>query len=635
MLTLAMAACAVAAGVSCLAARPGARRFDVCAALPAGASLGLTLFLWLPYLLARPLGIERGAWASLVVLAVLAVAGIVFRTSQGRGSVSSATPRRVLQSPRWPAALVIAIAAALAWLLFNASLRVRADGIYSAGGGCEDMGMHATLAFAFLRSPDRVLHPTYPIYPGWPLGYPFLADFSAATAMALGASPGFAFFSTAAFALAVLVGNAWHLARRWLSAPYAALAIVLFLFGGNLGFVFFLRDLPADGFWGVWLNDYVANFNLGLHYGNMATTVLIPMRTSLFGVPLAFAVLGILCRGRPRAVERLAAGAMFGALPLVNAHAFLATALCVAAYLLRDLPRRLRRWWPALAVAVTLALPQLLWIHTQTAVSDGAGFVRAADGYLSATPLPWPTYMLLNGGLFVPLAFGAWWFAPRRLRMATIPLLLLFPLCLAVWFQPNPFDNIKLLLFFHLGGALLIADLCRRSVARGGVAVAFAAIAVAICTGSGLLAWVREANIPCRMATTTDRDFAALVLQQTDERSVVLTSSRFTHPVPFLTGRPIVLGFHNWLSQHGIPYTERAKEVVSIYDGDAGATALIAKYGITDVVVGPTERDEFPGLDESFIAGLATTRFSLGPYALYRLKPAAATPVVAPLASGR
>jgi uncharacterized membrane protein len=121
------------------------------------------------------------------------------------------------------------------------------------------------------------------------------------------------------------------------------------------------------------------------------------------------------------------------------------------------------------------------------------------------------------------------------------------------------------------------------------------------------------------MATAAERGFAARVLASTDERSLVLTAQKFNHPVPFLTGRTIVLGFHNWLAQHGIPFQERAADVREIYAGSARAPALLAEYGVTDVVVGPAERLEFPELNEAFLARVARAQTTDGEYTLYQL----------------
>jgi len=110
------------------------------------------------------------------------------------------------------------------------------------------------------------------------------------------------------------------------------------------------------------------------------------------------------------------------------------------------------------------------------------------------------------------------------------------------------------------------------------------------------------------------------VLATTDEHSMILTAQQYIHPVPFLTGRTIVLGFHNWLGQHGIPFEKRAADVVEIYSGSVRAPALIAEYGITDIVVGPAERREFPGLNEEFLASVSQAQTRSGDYTMYRLR---------------
>ena len=620
-----MALLAVCAALLGTPEGPGRRRSE---SLATALALGLALFLWLPYLSARAWGIERGAWASLGILALLGSAGVArvaLRRARGvERRMSDPRPGRLARARWGPGLCLLVLTAGLVYLLFNLSLRDHDGGLWSAGNGCEDMGLHATLANAFLHSHELVRHPFYPIFPPWPLGYPFLPDFAAATAMAMGAPIGFAFFATAAFALLALQANLYALARRWLPPACAVLAIFLFLFGGNLGIVYFLRDLrtghgPA-GLPHLWLEDYANNFNLSLNYGNMTTDVLLPMRTSLFGAPIALAAVSILSRGaRPALAEKIVAGLLLGSLPLVNAHSLLAASLCAVAYVVQAPVGQTRRWWPAALVAAALAGPQLYWIHHHTA-SAVLPFIRRANGFLFDTPLSWPTYWLLNGGLFVPLGIGAWFFSRRGLRRTTLPLLILLPLCMWVTFQPNPFDNIKLLLFFHVGCALLIADFCRRSIQAGTGRAAVAAAAVLVCTASGILSWIREPNMPCLMATAADREFAARVLATTDEDSMILTAQQYIHPVPFLAGRTIVLGFQNWLGQHGIPFEKRAADVAEMYAGSARAPALIAEYGISDVVVGPAERREFPTLNEEFLASLSEAPVRSGDYTLYRLR---------------
>src|SRR5207245_408264 len=148
--------------------------------------------------------------------------GLAFRSAPLRGAVPVAG--WCARTRWWPWRCLLLLAVGLGYLVFNLSFRVRDGGLWTAGNGCEDMGGHATFANAFLHSHERILHPTYSIFPSWPLGYPFLADFAAATAMAMGSSIGFGFFATAAFALLALLSNLYGLARRWLPPAYAVLA---------------------------------------------------------------------------------------------------------------------------------------------------------------------------------------------------------------------------------------------------------------------------------------------------------------------------------------------------------------------------------------------------------------------------
>ena len=102
------------------------------------AAVGLALFLWLPYLLARPLGIAAGARVALGVLALLAVVG--FWRIAIAGSMRNRT-RRPATAPG-PLLVVALLTVVVGGFLYNASLRVRDGNLCSAGGGCEDMGMH-------------------------------------------------------------------------------------------------------------------------------------------------------------------------------------------------------------------------------------------------------------------------------------------------------------------------------------------------------------------------------------------------------------------------------------------------------------------------------------------------------------
>src|SRR5207247_170929 len=151
MSVVSMALCAVCAallGTAGTRARLSAER------LATASALGLALFLWLPYLSARAWGIERGAWISFGVLALLAGAGVVRVIRHGAPAAveergSDARPGWLTPTRWWPGLCLLLLTVGLGYLLFNLSFRVRDGGLWTAGNGCEDMGLHATLANAF------------------------------------------------------------------------------------------------------------------------------------------------------------------------------------------------------------------------------------------------------------------------------------------------------------------------------------------------------------------------------------------------------------------------------------------------------------------------------------------------------
>ena len=246
-------------------------------------------------------------------------------------------------------------------------------------------------------------------------------------------------------------------------------------------------------------------------------------------------------------------------------------------------------------------------------------FLRFTNGFLAEAKLDWISYWLLNCGVFVPIAIGSYFWARPELRRVTLPFLLLLPLAMFVAFQPYSFDNIKLLVYLNAACALLVADFAARLQHHWRSVRMLRIAAVALCIGTGALSWVRELGVPCQMASPEERAVAELVLRVTDQSSVLLTGQKFNHPVPFLTGRTIVLGFHNWLDQHGIPFRARADDVREMYLGGPRAIDLLANYRVTHIVVGPYERAEFPELNEGAIAALSTGVERSGEYAIYRI----------------
>src|SRR5947209_13722105 len=99
-------------------------------------------------------------------------------------------------------------------------------------------------------------------------------------------------------------------------------------------------------------------------------------------------------------------------------------------------------------------------------------------------------------------------------------------------------------------------------------------------------------------------------------RATVLHAPTFDTPV-FLTGRRSLLGFPGWMWSRGLDYSQRYYEIQSIYSGNIEANALLHKYQVDYVLVGPAEISTF-GVNQEFLSQYKKLA-EIGPYRLYQI----------------
>jgi len=89
------------------------------------------------------------------------------------------------------------------------------------------------------------------------------------------------------------------------------------------------------------------------------------------------------------------------------------------------------------------------------------------------------------------------------------------------------------------------------------------------------------------------------------------------------SGRRVVLAAPLIVRTHGIDVPPRALGLLQIYAGGERARELIARLGVSAVVVGPHERSDIPRIDEAFLAGEAAAVHEVEGRRLYLLRPQA------------
>jgi len=354
---------------------------------------------------------------------------------------------------------------------------------------------------------------------------------------------------------------------------------------------------------------------------------------------------------RPFAARPLvAAGLVAGLLPLVHAHSFVVLmsmgaclALAQGAVALWGVggdddeggPAWRRAWrvlgpWLLFAAAASLvAVPQMVWATRGSDLRAGEFFGWEFGWDHGKENVVW--FWLKNTGPFIPLLLAALlWRGRRRLVSARLVFFFLpFALCFVV---PNVYrlapwiwDNIKVLLYWWIAAAPLVALVLARLWRRGAGWRALAVLLLLMQTGAGALDVWRVASAAA-VQRTFDAEgvrFAELIKRETRPRSLILHAPTYNDPV-YLTGRRTYLGFLGHIWSHGLDYAGRDATLKRIYAGGPDAAALIARERIEFVVVGPLEREELRKygvrLNEAFFERF-TKVGGEGEYRLYKTAP--------------
>ena len=534
-----------------------------------------------------------------------------------------------------PVVFAVAMTALLA-LVFG-KVVIENGGTISTGyvNNLGDLPFHFQVTMSFADGAN--FPPEDPTYAGTGFAYPYIADFLGAMFVGLGASLGEAYLIEN-LALGLALVTILHRFTTVLTADRlaAAIAPILVLFSGGLGFVLLLGDVSGSerGLFEVLTalpRDYTISGEGPYRWGNAITTLLVTQRSLLFGLPVALIIFTLLWRlvheaAGPATRTAIAAGILTGALPLVHAHSFvvvMGTAFLIGLFFRQWRDGKTRPWAVYVVIALALALPQIWW-STKDSIADAGTFFGFEFGWDRRDENPiW--FWFLNTGLFIPLAIlGAVWPARGDRPRLVNRTLLLFAAAFLVWFivpnvaklAPWVWDNIKVLFYAFVGFVPIVALVVARLLRGPPVWAAGGVVALLVLTlAGGLDVWrVLSGQTAYREFDADGIAIAAVIRAETPPRALILHAPTYDPPV-FLTGRRSLLGYTGYIWAHGLEYADREADILRIYAGDPETDALIDRYGIDYIVVSPIEHAYMPVDDAAF------ERFTLveqvGGYRLY------------------
>jgi hypothetical protein len=636
------------------------------ARLCSGAALGLAALGLVSFLVASFLGLTGAAIVFSIAiccspLGLLSDANILSRVREDVDSVSK-NVRRFFRHPDATSAgyfLFYAIATIVLWKVFSRAVIQDETGL-STGllNNFGDLPFHLSVITSFAFGNN--FPPEDPTYAGVRFTYPFISDFVSAVFVKCGADLRQSMFIENFILGMAFIGvlHRWALVmlRDRLAAIITPLIVLL---NGGMGWVKLFEKAGTDegGLFGVLTNlppSFTVIPETTWRWGNAISALLVPQRGFLMGLPLATIAFtqwwlatdktrpaekpppGKNPRSKPKSVwtedtetrfpisvrRMIAAGFAAGLLPLVHAHSFvvvMAMAGCLAL-----IQRRWRDWFAFFVVASAIAIPQLLWSTAHSSV-DASSFFAWEVGWDHGKENP-IFFWLRNTGLFIPLIFAALlmkddgYVVPRRLLVFYLPFTLCFIVPNFVKMAPWIWDNIKVLFYWWLASAPIVALLLAKLWHRGGPVHRVAAVLLFVgVTFAGALdvAGITLRSIKYQVFDAAGMRFAELVKEQTPPRALIVHAPVHNTPV-FLTGRRSLMGYPGHIWTHGLEFMRREGEVKRMYLGAPDANQLINDFGIDYAVIGPHERMVAP-VNEAFFSRFQKVG-EVGEYKLYKIR---------------
>jgi hypothetical protein len=600
------------------------------ARLCAGAALGLSALGLVSFVVASFVGLSGMAvFFSTAIccspLALLTDAATLERLKRDLDGVSNFT--RQLVRPDLTAIgyfVFYAVAAIVLGQVFSRAVIEDSTGL-STGllNNFGDLPFHLSVITSFAFGNN--FPPEDPTYSGVRFTYPFISDFISAVFVRCGAD-----LRESMFIPNVILGMSFvGLVHRWalvmlrdrLAAIITPLIVIL---NGGFGWTLLFEKAGTNegGLFGV-LMDLPPSFTIipetTWRWGNAISTLLVPQRGFLMGLPLATIVFTQWWlatsekpepsvtgkKTRQKNVETqpsrfslntrrmIAAGVAAGLLPLVHAHSFVVVMAMAGGLALIRI--RWREWFVFFAVASVIAIPQLLWSTIHSAVDAGSFFAWEVGWDHGQDNPIW--FWFKNTGIFIPLIFAAilskrdGYVVPKRLLLFYLPFTLCFIIPNVLKMAPWIWDNIKVLYYWWLASAPIVALLLARLWREGRIRRIIAVLLFVCVTLAGALdvAGIALRSVKYEVFDTAGIRFAEFVKQQTTPRALIIHAPVHNTPV-FLSGRRSLMGYPGHIWTHGLQFVQRESEIKRIYLGSPDAEQLIRNYGIEYAVVGPQEK---------------------------------------------
>lgn len=275
-----------------------------------------------------------------------------------------------------------------------------------------------------------------------------------------------------------------------------------------------------------------------------------------------------------------------------------------------------KTWGLFLIIVCVLALPQLfIWTFKQ---SDS--FIRGHFnwGNLGENML---IFYLKNIGLTAILAIFAIGFSTSKNFLKMSPAFFAWFIAEFIQFQPNNYDNNKLLYPAFMLICCVTADFTINQIKklkRSEMRAVTSALLITIISVSAVLTIAREMVARYEIFGQSATELAEYV-EELPSDAVFLTSTRHNNEIAALTGRNVVCGSPSYLAFHGLDYLEAEHDVMNFYKDPVANRDVLVRQSVDYIVLSDFERYEY-NADEAAIILDYERVFTHGTIDLYKVK---------------
>ncbi|MBQ5672471.1 MAG: hypothetical protein IIV43_08985, partial [Oscillospiraceae bacterium] len=279
----------------------------------------------------------------------------------------------------------------------------------------------------------------------------------------------------------------------------------------------------------------------------------------------------------------------------------------------------LATWGLYLLIAGCLAVPQLvIWTFGQ---ATGEGFLR---GYFNWANIDdnYIWFYIKNIGVVWLLFVPAYLMAGKKSVAVAFPVTVIFLIAELAVFQPNVYDNNKLLYVAYLLMCGVVADFMAelyRRMKNGFGKYLLAAAVLFLCTISGVLTIGRECVAEYQLIGPDQYKLGEYVMENTEPHDKFLTDTRHNNVIAALTGRNIQCGSGSYVYYHGLDYYEQEQAIRVMYEEPAWYPETFALYDIDYIVVSAYERNNYQ-VDETTIASMFPCVYDTDGVRVYQAK---------------